>query len=291
VPAACASLNLPDETASPLPAGAVSATVSAGSRTLTITGKPAKSVVGVGLASAGVSIADHGSVVLSGRLDPPTDTAVDGVFALGSIQVTPSVTAATSTMTSGAVCVARFAGQSAPTALVAFYTGGAHCCIVVRAYPPATGGVGPPVDINLGDPGGELQFVGDHAILLTADDAFAYQFDSYAGSGLPIKVLDFRDGAFVDVTREHLDLVRNDAGSWAALMAGDPDTPPYPPGIVSAWVADQCLLGQGTQAFATLDSLNAQGKLHGASIGGPDTSGKAYEGALRDFLKQKGYCT
>ena len=202
-------------------------------------------MAGVGLTSAGISIADHGSVVLSGRLDPPTDTAVDGVFVLGNIGATPVVTAATSTVSGGPVCVARFAGQAAPTALVAFFTGGAHCCTIVRAYPPTTNGVGPPVDANLGDPGGRLMVVGDHAILLTSDDAFAYQFDSFAGSGLPIKVLDVRDGAFVDVTREHLDLVRTDAANWAGLMSGDANSRPTHPASSAAWVADQCLLGQG----------------------------------------------
>lgn len=289
-PAACRGPNLPDASVSPLPPGAVTGTATLGSRTVTVTGKPARTFSVVGLTSAGISIADHGSVLLSGRLDPPTDTVVAGVFALGNLGVTPSATAPTSTATGGSVCLARFGGEVTPTALVAFYSGGAHCCTFVRAYPPAASGLGPPVDINLGDPGGDLAFVGDHAILLTGDDAFAYTFDSFAGSGLPIKVLDLRDGAFADVTREHLDLVRTDLALWTGLMAGDASTPPDEPGIVAAWAADECLLGQGTQAFATLDSLNAEGKLHGSPNGGPDTSGKAFETALRDFLRQHGYC-
>jgi hypothetical protein len=263
----------------------VSATAGAGARSATLTGTPGTYIAGAGLTSASLSISDHGTVVLSGPLDPPTETVVGGVFLLGGIGVTPSASPATATVGAGSLCVARFAGQVTPTVLLAFSTGGAHCCVVLRAYPPAPGGVGRPVDDNLGDPGAQLQILGDHAVLVSADDAFAYRFDSFAGSALPLMVLEVRDGAFVDVTREHLDLVRADADRYA------PDaTSEVGPGSIAAWVADECLLGMGTQAFATVDTLVTQGKLHGSPIAGPDTSGKAYELDLRTFLTQKGYC-
>ncbi len=47
---------------------------------------------------------------------------------------------------SGALCVARFAGQSSPVVLLGLYLGGAHCCTIVRAYAPSDGAMAPPVD-------------------------------------------------------------------------------------------------------------------------------------------------
>ena len=58
-------------------------------------------------------------------------------------------------------------------------------------------------------------------------------------------------------------------------------------GVLAAWVADQCNLGQGTAAWTTVDQLQAQGRLSGPA-GWPQ--GAAYVQALKSFLAQHGYC-
>lgn len=74
----------------------------------------------------------------------------------------------------------------------------------MRAYPLTTSGIGQPVDKALGNPAAAVGASGDHAVLVMADNAFADQFSSFAGSGMPISVWELRSGSFVDTTRQHL---------------------------------------------------------------------------------------
>lgn len=59
-------------------------------------------------------------------------------------------------------------------------------------------------------------------------------------------------------------------------------------GILAPWVADECVLGQESSAWAVVNGLQAQHRL-GGDAGWP--SGAAYVSALRAFLTQHGYCT
>ena len=61
-------------------------------------------------------------------------------------------------------------------------------------------------------------------LLVSADNAFAYQFGSFAGSGPPIQLFTWNGIAFADVTRQHLDLVADDAQNYLALF-NDPTQP------------------------------------------------------------------
>ncbi len=128
---------------------------------------------------------------------------------------------------------------------------------------------------TVGNPGAWLQTDGDHALLVTADNAFAYQFDSYAGSGMPILVLEFRSAA-----RWWKNVL--DSG-----QAGQSDGL----GLIAPWVADECLLGEAPQAYARIDALEAQGKLTGDGPGSSWPAGAAYVRALHIFLRQHGYCS
>ncbi len=187
-----------------------------------------------------------------------------------------------------ALCLARFAGDSQPTVLLGLDLGGAHCCALVRAYTVSPNSTALSyVEEGFGNSAGRLQTDGDHAILVTADDTFNYAFTSYAASATPVKVLDFQHGAFVNVTRQHLDLVRAEVPSLWTLVQQRPDDPL---GILAAWVADRCLLGESTQAWAQVDQLLQQGRLHvaGSIPGVPD--GAAYVQKLHAFLTQGGYC-
>jgi hypothetical protein len=161
------------------------------------------------------------------------------------------------------LCVTRFAGSGHPVVLLGLFTGGAHCCTVLRAYPRTGRESSTGLDVVIGNPGVDVRSDphGRGAIILTADDAFNYQFAPYASSGVPLEVLTFRKGGFADTTRQYPDLVRRDAARWWKSFSADPANGL---GTLAAWMADQCLLERGRSEGATVDRLLADGKLAGA---------------------------
>jgi hypothetical protein len=197
------------------------------------------------------------------------------------------------------LCLVRFAGATEPTVLVGFFTGGAHCCFVVRSF-SRSGGHWPSLDRDIGEVPPEVEQVDGTPAVVTADSAFAYRFTDYAGSGLPVEILVVRDGRFADVTRQHPGAVRADAARWWAAYGSEPANPL---GALAAWTADECLVGHEASAFATLSSLAHQGRLVAALTGPGDgagsatsttagswPSGEAYVRDLRTFLTQHQYC-
>ena len=122
------------------------------------------------------------------------------------------------------------------------------------------------------------------ALIVTADDALNYAFNSFAFSGVPVKVLEAQGGRLVDTTRQHLDLVARDAPQWLKAFN---DNPGNGLGYLAGWVADQCLLGRAASAWTAVDQFNAAGRLTGPS-GWP--TGSTYIGSLRSFLAHHGYC-
>jgi hypothetical protein len=148
-------------------------------------------------------------------------------------------------------------------------------------------GLGPVVADDVGNAAASLTPDGDYAQIVTADNSFAYTFASYASSGLPVEVLQFSPGGFAVVTKQRLDLVTADASKWWSVFTTDTGTG-NGLGVLAAWVADECVLGQGTSAWTTVGQLQVQGKLSGPA-GWP--TGAAYVQALKSFLAQHGYCT
>jgi hypothetical protein len=195
------------------------------------------------------------------------------------------------------LCVARFGGPSPEVGvLVGLYSGGAHCCTWVDGYVVTSGKMlAHPLEYDAGDPGVGVETSGGYAMLLTKDDSFAYAFAPYAYSGLPVEVLALRGTSFTDTTKDHLARVAADARTWwssyeqatAPSQEGQGDGL----GVLAPWVADECLLGKGPQAWATVDRLNAQGKLKGGEVGTGWPSGTKYVKALRSLLVQRGYCS
>jgi hypothetical protein len=90
---------------------------------------------------------------------------------------------------------------------VSRWTGGAHCCAEITVFSQPDAGDWKTVEVGTfdGDPERyEPQDInGDGQLEIVAyDNAFLYQYSSYAGSYAPLKLLAVRDGAVVDVTRE-----------------------------------------------------------------------------------------
>lgn len=187
------------------------------------------------------------------------------------------------------LCVSRFGATSPVTAVVVGVdTGGAHCCLVLDTYTMTSSGLDPEVvQQTIGDPGASVEDVHGAAVVRTADDAFAYQFDSYAGSGMPVMALELRGRTYVDTTPDHLDWVAADAAKWWSTYEQD-HAQAGGLGLLAPWVADECLLGKAASAWATVDQLQRQGALTSTLPEWP--SGAAYVTALQQFLVQHHYC-
>jgi hypothetical protein len=108
---------------------------------------------------------------------------------------------------------------------------------------------------------------------VSKDDRFAYDFDGYAGSVMPIRIWSYRDARFHDVTRRYPREIRRDAGRiWRLYLKyrGKESTR----GILPAWAADEYMLGNGAAAERALT--------HAAY-------GDAYVRAVQRLLRATGY--
>jgi hypothetical protein len=176
---------------------------------------------------------------------------------------------------------------------VAVYTGGAHCCTWIEAYRISSNAASSsPIKEDIGNPHANVVERNGQAVIVTADNAFAYEFACYGCSGLPISVLELHQGRFVSITSKYPDWITEDSAYW--FMAGDSSAPGAGLGYFAAWVADECTLDQGSQAFDTLNQLQADGYL--VSTSNPEQhsgwpSGSAYISQLRNFLSVHGYCS
>jgi hypothetical protein len=139
-------------------------------------------------------------------------------------------------------------GDGRPEVRVAFYTGGAHCCQLLAVFFPARGGYRSRVE-NFRDPGYRLRDVGGDARpeFVSADARFAYAFSSFAASGFPPRILAFRRGRFVDVTRAFPGRIRRDA---RRQLARSRRYRAEPLGFLAAYVADEYLLGHPERGWA-----------------------------------------
>jgi hypothetical protein len=223
---------------------------------------------------------DLGSSHFSEAVTPPAQAGAVIPWGLTLIPSSPA------SPNSDALCLALFPGESEPTVVLGLDTGNAHCCTVVRAIALSSAGLAAAVDDNAGNPGAGLEPDSDDAMIVTADNAFAYQFSSFAFSGLPLKLLQFSGGRFVDITSQRPDLLTADASMWLKLFTTNAGSG-NGLGELAPWVADECSLGQSASAWAMVNQFEAQGKLTGPPQW---PSGAAYVQALKTFLAKQGYC-
>ena len=187
------------------------------------------------------------------------------------------------------LCIARFPGESVPVVLLQLYTGGAHCCFVVRAWPATPGAT--PTDENNGNAGTEVTKSLAGAEIVTADNSFYYAFAPFAASGAPVVVQSFGNGRFVDVTGQHPDLLQADANQWMSIFyqsESQGGSGLGGLGALAAWAGDECRLGITGEPWAILSQLQSQNMLNSPS-GYP--TGQAFIDQLHRFLTQHGYCT
>lgn len=188
--------------------------------------------------------------------------------------------------TSRTITVINLNGRE-PEIVLNFWGGGAHCCFWSRVYrwdrrqltydsfPHFWGNVGYSPERLSGD---------KHVELVTADNRFAYVFTSYAGTGFPIKILDYRRRRLVNATRSYPAAIVRDAAQQLKYFRKNLREHFEVRGLLAAWVADEALLGRSRAAFSWLNRHKSV--LVGHSDPG---SAQSYIRHLRNFLEKTGY--
>jgi hypothetical protein len=177
-------------------------------------------------------------------------------------------------------------GDQEPELMVNFYSGGAHCCTssAIYHYTPQTNTYTPMVH-GWGNAGGpNLKDVNQDGKLelISRDDRFAYAFGSYAGSGYPLQIWNYRNGSMLDVTQQYRQLVYNDAYFWWQTFQErkrEQDTVEYGKGPLAAYVADKYLIGEGKDGWERAQKMYS----------GKDKA--EFFQNLRKFLQETGYIT
>lgn len=176
---------------------------------------------------------------------------------------------------------------SGPAAVIWFWTGGAHCCTVVHivSMPDGRAAVR-----NFGDPGARIVDLGGQYLFRSADDRFAYVFTSFAASAFPVQLWRFRNGRLTNVTRDFPDTIAADAAQlWRGVLSQRARHGEVR-GVFAAWAADQCALGKQAVVAKELATGVARG-IFSQPRGEPEgLAGARYAAALRQHLRQWGYC-
>jgi hypothetical protein len=208
------------------------------------------------------------------------------------------------------LCVISFAKGQEPAVLTEGYTGGAHCCElpVLYSLDKSSDRFVKVLDMTptnfkyslaFDDNGGfRPMLVGSQVLLRTEDDQFAYTFGCYACTPMPI-VLDAFDGTHLtDVTGQYPSLIRREAASLLKQATADAKGEHSaslsgigPFGSLAAWVADECALNQGAQAWSKVLSFQAAGELSNKVYYDDDGTKGSYVAQLRRFLLKGEYCT
>jgi hypothetical protein len=179
-----------------------------------------------------------------------------------------------------------------PDVVLDLYSGGAHCCVIEEIFSfDSASNTYVKTEHNFGDPGESIVDLGHNGQLefVTANDAFAYEFTDYAASGMPIDILTFSHGRFHDVTKSYPELIAKDAAIWLkAFKSQAHEHPAYQDttGVIAAWAADECNLGECASAFRYVAKQAKAGHLNSA-LGPP--SGRRFVAKLGRFLRKLGY--
>lgn len=186
------------------------------------------------------------------------------------------------------VHVLHLARAGEPDVVLDVFSGGAHCCTIEQVFRyDATTRTYLVAERNFGDFGDRIKDLGHNGRFefLSADDRFAYAFTDFAASGLPIQILIFRAGRFIDVTRHYRSLIAKDAAMWLNDFKRNLSDGV---GLIGAWAADEDLLGHNALVKRTLAVELRRGNLHSALVGGGG-SGRKFLSKLNRFLRKYGY--
>ena len=202
------------------------------------------------------------------------------------------------------LCLIRFAHERYPTVMIEGFTGGAHCCEepVIYLHRSSPGGYVKVVDMTNSHFASPVRFdindgfvpkaLNGQVVLLTQDDHFAYTFGCYACTPMPLRLDSVSAKGLTDVTSAHLGVIAAQAAQlWKAVMPAERGGTGGPFGVLAAWTADECVLGRGASAWATVLRLKAHGVLSDAAYHAETLLKGSFVAQLRPFLLKSGYCT
>jgi S1-C subfamily serine protease len=201
----------------------------------------------------------------------------------------------------GAALVRLDASSPFPQLVATHFTGGAHCCTVLKVL-TFVGGRWESVNFGEFDSGGPQieDLNGDGAVeLVGKDDNFDYAFASYAESYAPPKILRLVGNRVVDVShssefrRPILQMLLADQGLATPEMWRDN-------GFLGGWVAHNVLVGNGAEAWREMLGLYNRNSDWDLSVCTVPTKGydpcpenakrrRDFPTALREHLAQNGY--
>lgn len=145
-----------------------------------------------------------------------------------------------------------------PQVVVTRYTGGAHCCTMTWiATKPSGAAAWTLLDGQMLDGGGYAyeDLDGDGATeLINVDNSFLYAFESYAGSYSIQRYSQLRGGTLVDITNTPaMRPFLKQQLAWFDFNAKLHPDAWKSNGFLAAWVAGKNLLGEGAEAWATME--------------------------------------
>lgn len=204
------------------------------------------------------------------------------------------------------LCLVRFHHGAVPDVILEGFTGGAHCCqepvfysfdTARKSYAKVIDLTSPKSTISVAwdDNGGfEPMKVGGQILLRTEDDHFAYAFGCYACTPMPIRLDSFGEGGLTDVTGHYPSIVGKEVAQLKELSmsqaTGEKHTGEGPFGPLAAFVADDCALGRGAQAWSIVEDLQKEGKLRNGLFYANTLTKGSFVTKLKAFLVKGAYC-
>ena len=172
-------------------------------------------------------------------------------------------------------------GDGEPEVRVDFSSGGAHCCLSsqILSYDRTTKqykltehywGDGDTRQLSDLNRDGIPEF-------LSYDTRFAYAFASFAGSGFPMQIWQYRQGKMLDVTRQFPDLVYRDASRYWQIYTEARAQNLEVKGVLAAYLANKYLLNQSEDGWQRVKAAYQE------------TDRLAFFMQLKQFLDEQGY--
>lgn len=179
-------------------------------------------------------------------------------------------------------------GNKEPEVIADFFTGGAHCCVYSLIYRyDRTSNQYSKIRHEWGNAGYELKDLDKDGVseFESRDDRFAYAFTSYAASGYPLQIWQYRQGKMIDVTRRYpKSIAKHASENWQnyleAKKQGDDGK-----GFLAAYLAEKHMLGQGKEAWQQVEQVYKKSESPKETL----RERSKYFAQVRKFLRETAY--